>query len=528
MSTLPSNTDPASMSQSSTLETTGVPQLDHVLGGGLPRGALIILLGPSGSGKTTLASQIIFAAARRGQRGLFLTALSEPTTKLLEHLRGYRFFDRELIGDAVQVFSIQQFLSQGASTTVQEIVAAVRQTQANLVVLDGFQAMRDLETNMEASRQLLYNMGTLLSLQGTTTLITTEATPSDPAFFPEMTTADALISLYYELGGVRAFRGLEIHKVRGQAMRPGRHSLTLSEEGAQIFPRLEARFSPPTFEDWTVSAKPSMPLERAKFGLIELDGLLGGGLTQQTSTLMTGSPGTGKTLLGLLFALEGVSRGESTLFLSFRETGEQLIQKADTFGMGDRLRVAVATKGSLLFRRWAPIEIDPDRVANDLLSTIQEAGVHQVVIDSIAELERAVAESSGQARVPNFLAALLAAFRNYGVTLLAIKETSKFVTEQLDFSTDDLSVLAENVLLLQQLAYRGRLHRVLSVLKMRFSSHDYTLREFQITSPEGIHVLSPDESGRELLVGLTNQQTGAADKVEPPLFLVSQSEEERG
>lgn len=238
MSTQPSNADLASVPAPQALEPTGVLQLDLVLAGGLPRGALVIILGPPGSGKTTLASQIAFAAARRGQRALFLTALSEPTTKLLQHLQSYRFFDRELIGNAVQVFSLQQFLSQGAATTGQEIVAAVRQTQANLVVLDGFQAMRDLEPDVVASRQMLYNLGTRLSLQGTTTLITTEASPRDPAFFPEMTTADTLIGLYYELGGVRAFRGLEVFKVRGQALLPGRHSLTLSEEGMQVFPGL--------------------------------------------------------------------------------------------------------------------------------------------------------------------------------------------------------------------------------------------------------------------------------------------------
>ncbi len=527
MSTPPSDADFVSMPAPRELEPTGVPQLDLVLGGGLPRGALIILLGPPGSGKTTLASQMAFAAAGRGKRTLFLTALSEPTTKLLQHLQGYRFFDRDLIGSTVQVFSLQQFLSQGAATTGQEIVAAVRQTQADMVILDGFQAMRDFEPDAATSRQLLYNLGTRLSLQGTTTLITTEASPRDPAFSPEMTTADALIGLYYTLGGVRAFRGLEVLKVRGQALLPGRHSLTLSEKGVQVFPRLETRVSHPTFEGWTDATSNVTSQERAAFGLKELDSLLGGGLTRQTSTLLAGSLGTGKTLLGLQFALAGVSSGEPTLFLGFRETGEQLMQKADTFGLGERLRTALSANGNLVFQRWEPIEVDPDHVATDLLAALERTGARRVVIDSIAELERAVVESSGTARVSNYLAALLAMLRTRGVTLLAIKETSKVVTTQLDFSADALAILAENVLLSQQLAYRGRLHRVLSVLKMRFSTHDYSLREFVIDPPEGIRVLTPGESGREVLVGLTEQQTGAAEVVEPPLFLEDPPEESR-
>ena len=523
----PPDTDPASMPASQALETTGIPQLDLVLGGGLPRGTLVIVLGPPGSGKTTLASQMAFATARRGQRALFLTAFSEPTTKLLEHLRGYRFFDPDLIGDTVHIFSLQQFLSQGANTMGQEIVAAVRQTRANLVVLDGFQAVRDLETHGEASRQLLYNLGTLLSLQGTTTLITTEASPRDRAFFPEMTTADAIVGLYYELEGVRSFRGLEVLKVRGQAMLPGRHSLHLSEEGVHVFPRLETRVSRPTFEGLTATANQASPQERAVFELKELDDLLGGGLTPQTSTLLTGSPGTGKTLLGLRFALAGVSSGEPALLLSFRETGEQLFQKAAAFGLGERFRTALTASGGLLFQNWLPVEVDPDRVAHDLLTAQEQTGARRVVIDSILELERAVGESSGHARIPNYLAALLAALRTRGVTLLAIKETPKLVTTELDFSTDALAVLAENVLLLQQLAYRGRLHRVLSVLKMRFSNHEYTLREFLITSPEGIRVLTPDESGREVLVGLTEQQSGVAERGESSLFPEASPEGER-
>jgi len=150
----------------------------------------------------------------------------------------------------VQVFSLQQFLTQGATTASQEIVAAVHQTQANVVVLDGFQGIRNLEPDVISSRRLLYNLGTRLSLLGTTTLITTEADPRDPALFPEMTTADVLIGLYYTLAGVRSFRSLEALKVRGRSPLLGRHSLLLSEEGMYIFPRLEARDSRPTFEGW--------------------------------------------------------------------------------------------------------------------------------------------------------------------------------------------------------------------------------------------------------------------------------------
>ncbi|HEY0603045.1 MAG TPA: ATPase domain-containing protein, partial [Herpetosiphonaceae bacterium] len=65
------------MSVSPVLMPTSVPGLDLVLGGGIPRGALVFLVGSPGAGKTILASQILFEAARAGSRGLIFTAFSE-------------------------------------------------------------------------------------------------------------------------------------------------------------------------------------------------------------------------------------------------------------------------------------------------------------------------------------------------------------------------------------------------------------------------------------------------------------------
>ena len=46
----------------------GVPGLDEVLGGGLPRNHLYLLQGKPGTGKTTLALQYLLEGARRGEK----------------------------------------------------------------------------------------------------------------------------------------------------------------------------------------------------------------------------------------------------------------------------------------------------------------------------------------------------------------------------------------------------------------------------------------------------------------------------
>ncbi|MFI5272538.1 MAG: ATPase domain-containing protein [Ktedonobacterales bacterium] len=47
--------------------SSGVSHLGQVLGGGIPREALVSIVGPPGSGKTTLANKMAFAAARTGR-----------------------------------------------------------------------------------------------------------------------------------------------------------------------------------------------------------------------------------------------------------------------------------------------------------------------------------------------------------------------------------------------------------------------------------------------------------------------------
>jgi circadian clock protein KaiC len=70
-------------------------------------------------------------------------------------------------------------------------------------------------------------------------------------------------------------------------------------------------------------------------------------------------------------------------------------------------------------------------------------------------------------------------------------------------------VLADNLIRLRSVEYHNRLRRVLSILKMRQSAFDPTLREFRID--EGvIRVLPIEESGADILGGIATQEGRAA------------------
>lgn len=494
---------------SAPVERTGVPYLDDILAGGIPRGSLVIIVGPPGSGKTTLANQVAFTAARAGRRAVVVTALSEPSSKLLAHLRTFDFYDDDLVGDAVQFMSLEQFLPNGLHASSDELIAIARQTRAHLVVLDGFRGVRGADNDPQAARQFLYDVGTTLSALGATTLISSEADPHDPAFFPETTTADVILGLQLAVAGSQQRRGLEVVKLRGASPKPGMHAFAIARQGALVFPRFETQLAIPSPQlapdegrgtgtpvgaagaaaaAGGMAAPSAAAEELASFGLPALDGVLHGGLTRGTSTLVIGSLGAGKTLLGLQFAAAGVQAGEPTLYLGFRESRPQLLNKIAPFTLGAALTEALAPGGLFAAQHWNPVDLHPDIVTARLLETLDRAGTRRLVLDSIAELEHAVARRDERERLSDFLAALLVALRERGITALIIKEHDATVASELSLSAAPISVLAENVLLLQQLVEHGALRRILSVVKMRFSAHDSLLHDFVIRAPAGIQL----------------------------------------
>jgi circadian clock protein KaiC len=457
-------------------EPTGVAGLDAILGGGLLRRGMVCLVGGPGTGKTVLAQQLAFVAAREGRAALYFSGLSEPHERLIEHLRAFDFFDEALIAQRVQLLSLSPALEQDEDEAVDMVVQTARRTAARLIIVDGFGTLRRLLQNERETIRFLYRLSTQVGLLGALLIVTVEGDPHETTIYPELATADILVGLYYERTHVSHRRYLEVLKRRGTAPLPGLHTFTIDNAGLTCYPQLEAVL--PKDSD-----APFDPAARAPFDLPELDVMLGGGLTQQTTTIVAGNPGTGKTLLGIQFLAAGVARGEKGLFLGFRETAVQLIAKAAQHGLDlagamerDMIRLTVQP----------PVALDPDILAWQLHEAITATGARRLVIDSAAELEAAVA----RARIRDYLAAILTFLRAEGVTAIMTRETAGLFAENPDFVYEPAAVLADNVLLLRQVQARGELHRVLAVIRMRFSGHARTIRQFTITE-RGLTVLGP-------------------------------------
>lgn len=492
------------------LDPTGVPGLDEVLGGGIQRGSLAIVAGPPGGGKTILAHQIAFEAARRGRRTAILTAFSEPTNKLIAHMRPFAFFDQDLLGQSLDVLSIQQLLEQGLAQATDEIVGAVRAANAGLVVLDGFRGVRETAERPEDARRFIYDVSNRLSLLGITLLLTSEANVRDVAFFPEATTADVLLGLAFDAIGARERRTLEVLKVRGAAPLSGRHAVTIGDEGVTVYPRLEARVARlASLAGVNRHDHEEDSDDLVGTGVAGLDELLDGGLIRGGSTLVVGERGTGKTLLGLQFALQGVQLGQPSLFVSFRETATQLRRKAEPYAWAAALARALETRG-LTVLRTLPIELRADVLAGNLLALLDETRARRLVLDEIDEIERALVDSGYAHRFHDFMAALLEALHLRDVTALLTCQVAADRRSALEYQLDEAATITDNLIWLRLRSRGARTERSLAVLQAAISGHADAWHRVTIQVPEGIVVGAqvggrqaprrphdPDEEGRD-------------------------------
>ena len=73
-------------------------------------------------------------------------------------------------------------------------------------------------------------------------------------------------------------------------------------------------------------------MEKCSTGILGLDRMLDGGIPLGKNVLLCGESGTGKTILGMHFLMQGSKRGERVALISLDETPEKMIENVSQFG----------------------------------------------------------------------------------------------------------------------------------------------------------------------------------------------------
>ena len=220
--------------------------------------------------------------------------------------------------------------------------------------------------------------------------------------------------------------------------------------------------------------------KRIPTGISGLDEMLAGGFKPGSVNLVWGSPGVGKTTLGLEFLYRGALQGAPGLWISFEEFPHSLYRDATSLGWDLRpLEDALELKLGFTSPR---IFLQSLQSGKNLLGPFP---AQRVVVDSISQLRRITSDPLELRRV---YADLVQKLKTLGVTVLLIGESSSADLSMADEGR--ISYLVDSIITLHFVEVKSAIQRAVVVLKMRGSDHAKEIRRFEIRRG-GITVLEP-------------------------------------
>ncbi len=245
--------------------STGVPQLDAILGGGVYRGSTLLISGTAGTGKTTLAAHVMAAACARGERALFLS-FEESPAQMIRNMRSVGIDLERWVQTGMMRLLAERATAYGLEAHLGRLQRLLDDFRPEVVVLDAMASLTHVGTLLEVTSAVAREVD-LLKTRGITAVVTTLNHSGDQ----ESSTLgiSSLTDTWLVLRNTESPQGqrqrrLFVVKSRGTAHSNDVFGFRLTDQGAQLEalphgpqPALAAAGPPP---DASLGASPT-PLE---------------------------------------------------------------------------------------------------------------------------------------------------------------------------------------------------------------------------------------------------------------------------
>ena len=240
---------------------TGVEGLDELIGGGFPRGRVILVLGGPGTGKTILASQFLYKGiSQYGENGIFVS-LDEGKNHFYSEMAefGWDFKKAEdegkfLFVDATRlsrVAMLKERLTKEETSSlrgkqlqidrlVEELQEKIQQIGAKRVVLDTLASLFYRFIDPIERRTAGVDLIESLSDISATTIVTTELSQSglERDLMDEEFLAHGVIMMQTLFSGGSTTRALQVEKMRSTNVNPNLVPYMIDKNGVEIFPAM--------------------------------------------------------------------------------------------------------------------------------------------------------------------------------------------------------------------------------------------------------------------------------------------------
>jgi circadian clock protein KaiC len=385
------------------------------------------------------------------------------------------------------IFTSPEVFNQELRSTDSLLIETALEIGARRVFVDGIGLLGRVPSSRSAIRyrETLHQLIESLNRENLTAMFSFE-TGASPNTTARMEMTDFLVDTVIQLDRDRSSRctrrSVEILKSRGQDYDAGTHTLKITAgQGIEVFRRVQSasRF---------VSAQPSSSNMRSVIGIEGIDGLIGGGVYDGSTTMVIGISGVGKTVLSTQMLREGSLRQKTRgLLISLDEHPEQIIRNANSIGLDLEAQVA---DGTITIMFESPQEMDIDAHFHRITQLIEKHDIQRMVIDGMTSYSTSIGEINAYR---DFFHAIVAYSKYRLMTTFFNYENPEFLGVSSYMPDFPLSSIVDNILLLNLVEVSNSLHRTITVVKSRGSKHSFDTREYVI-GQGGISLLPVEES----------------------------------
>jgi circadian clock protein KaiC len=245
-------------------------------------------------------------------------------------------------------------------------------------------------------------------------------------------------------------------------------------------------------------------------GVERLDAMLGSGYFRGSSVLITGSAGTGKSILAGSFAETACLRKEHTLYVSFDENPSEVVRDLSSVG----IRLGPHVKSGVLRMHSARAEASSAEVhLMKIKRIVREHQSRCMVVDPLS----AIVKAGGALTAGRVAERLICLAKSEGITLVctSLLQGAQPLSEE---TPVQISTIADTWIHLTKISQAGERNRALSIVKSRGMKHSNQVREL-ILSDQGIALADVYTAGGDVLMGTARWQKEAAEQAEQERIL---------
>lgn len=466
---------------------SGITGFDQITDGGLPKGRATLICGGPGSGKTIFASEFIVRGTELGEPGVFVT-FEESVADLTRNVAALGFdlarlqAEKKVAVDYVHLDpnEIEEAGGYSLDGLFVRLEHAIDSIGAKRIAIDTievlFGGLRD-HTILRAETQRLFRW---LKEKGLTAIVTGEAgkdTLTRQGL--EEYVSDCVVVLTQSVVEQSATRYLRIVKYRGSTHGTNEYPFLIDDSGFSVVPATSLQL------DYSVSS------ERVSSGIAPLDRMLGGdGYFRSSAILVSGSAGTGKSIVAAHLADATCRRGERCMMFAFEESPAQIERNMRSVGLD---LSQWQKKGLLEIRATRPSFYGLEMHLVSMHKAISTFKPRAVVLDPISSLMSAGTSQ----QVKAMLIRLFDWLKTQGITGLVT-----YLTTPLEGAKTDVGIssLIDTWIEVRDLEHAGERNRTLYLVKSRGMRHSNQVRELMI-SEKGLALASVYSGPDGVLLG---------------------------